>query len=405
MSRLLAYASEAISALMRNKTRAILTMLGIFIGVGAVDAVYAISTGAATAINASFGSGDQPALTIYPDGQQPDVSQAYMSYRDAELAAQVGGGAIRRVVPDYSIQFNTGRAYSVRAGDKSTHVAAYGYSWIGDDANMKTYAGRAFGAADVDDAAPVCMVSPNLAEKLFGSDAAAIDRYVVMNGQRFRVVGVVNADAGTANQQFFGTFYFVLPYTTFHAFDAGHIDALLVWIDAPSDEDAAKQAVLDMLQREHGVAAKYTVQSTREALRQQERVLNIVAVGLTAIGGISLFVAGIGIMNIMLVSVTERTREIGIRKSIGASRGDIVLQFLMEAVLLSLGGGVLGLGLALLIIIGASGFFADRFGSFAVPYATVVLLAFAFSLVVGLAFGVYPAIRASSLDPVEALRS
>jgi ABC-type antimicrobial peptide transport system permease subunit len=103
--------------------------------------------------------------------------------------------------------------------------------------------------------------------------------------------------------------------------------------------------------------------------------------------------------------VSERTREIGIRKSIGARRGDIVLQFLMEAVMLSLGGGTLGLGLAIGIILAASGFLANRFGSFVVSYGSVVLLAFVFSSIVGLLFGVYPAIRASRLDPVEALRS
>jgi putative ABC transport system permease protein len=405
MTRLFAYVGEAIAALMRNKARAILTMLGIFIGVGAVDAVYAISTGAATAIDRSFSSGDQPALTIYPDQQQSDVALANLSYRDAELVADGTGSLVRRVIPEYAFFYDNQRAYEVRQGSGNQRVVAFGFSWYGGDSDMQLESGDNLTAQEAELSENAALVSPRLAQKLFGTNDAAVGQSIAMNGLRFRITGVVNANAGTASNYFGGTYYFVLPYTTYHTFDPGHTDALLVWIDAPADETAAQQATLDALHREHGSAAKYTVQSTREALEEQDRVLNIVAAGLTAIGGISLFVAGIGIMNIMLVSVTERTREIGIRKSIGARAGDIVLQFLMEAVMLSLVGGTLGLGLALLIILGASGYLAGRFGALDVPYGAVVVLAFVFSFAVGILFGVYPAFRASRLDPVEALRS
>ncbi|HUA08631.1 MAG TPA: ABC transporter permease [Candidatus Acidoferrales bacterium] len=405
MTRIFAYAGEALAALGRNKMRAILTMLGIFIGVGSVDAVYALSTGAAAAISDTVSTGDQPALTIYPDPQQADPAIAYLSYRDATAIAQSGASAIRRAIPDYSLFYNNARIYNVRQGGGNKKVAAFGFSWYGGDADLLVLTGRRLSAQDESSAAQTALVSAGLAEKLFGSDANAVDQSVDIRGTRFRIVGVTDKDQGTASNYFGGTYYFVLPYTTYHAFEAGRTDALLIWTNSPEDEAAAKASALDELHRSHGAAAKYLVQSTRESIEQFDRVLNIVAIGLTAIGGISLFVAGIGIMNIMLVSVTERTREIGIRKAIGAKSSDIVLQFVIEAVLLSLAGGVLGYFLALGIIALCSGYLANKFGPFVVPYATLFGLALLFSLVVGVLFGVYPALRASRLAPVEALRA
>jgi len=405
MSRILAYVAEGFSALLRNKLRAILTMLGILIGVGAVDSVYALSTAAAAAIGSTVNTGDQPSLTFYPDLQQADVAIAYLSYRDSQVVASEGGAGIRRVIPDYSLFYNNARIYNARQGSGSKKVAAFGFSWYGGDTNFNVLAGRTLSAVDESSAAPVVVVSAKLAQKLFGADGDAIDKSLDIRGSRFRIVGVADSDTGTAANYFGGSFYFVMPYTTYHSFDAGRVDALLVWTDTPKDEDSVRASVLDVLAREHGAAAKYTVQSTRESQEQVARVLNIVAAGLTAIGGISLFVAGIGIMNIMLVSVTERTREIGIRKAIGARRSDIVLQFILEAVLLSLAGGALGIGLALLIIAGSSGFLASKLGSLPIPYGAVILLGIAFSLIVGVGFGVYPALRASRMQPVEALRS
>jgi putative ABC transport system permease protein len=134
-------------------------------------------------------------------------------------------------------------------------------------------------------------------------------------------------------------------------------------------------------------------------------VLSIVGTGLSAIGGVALVVAGIGIMNIMLVSVTERTREIGIRKSIGASRSDITLQFLMEALLLSLVGGGIGMALGLGITIGAASVISQKLGEILIPYLLIVSIAITFSIAVGMVFGMYPAVRAAKMDPIEALRS
>jgi putative ABC transport system permease protein len=217
---------------------------------------------------------------------------------------------------------------------------------------------------------------------------------------------VPDPNDGTAGKGYFGgSYYFILPYTTFHAFVPGSIDGLLIWTQSAGAEDAARAATLATLTHAHGAYAKYHVDSVREQLERQKKIIDVVAASLTAIGAISLLVAGIGIMNIMLVAVTERTREIGIRKSIGARREEIVAQFLTEAGFLSLIGGAAGLLLAIGVVALAKDALVRTLGPIAIPWPTIVIYAFVFSLGVGLTFGVYPAARASRLDPVEALRT
>ncbi|HTA38422.1 MAG TPA: FtsX-like permease family protein, partial [Candidatus Acidoferrales bacterium] len=176
----------------------------------------------------------------------------------------------------------------------------------------------------------------------------------------------------------------------------------------PSDQtkaDATGDAIKQALQHLHGDKAQYQVQNGAGFISSFDSVLNIIAIGLSAIGGVALVVAGFGIMNIMLVSVTERTREIGIRKAIGANRSNIILQFLMEAVVLSIIGGGIGMGLGLVATIGAASILSKQLGELLIPYLLIVSIALTFSIAIGMVFGTYPAVRAASLDPIEALRS
>lgn len=405
--RLFEYVREALDALMRNKTRTILTMIGMFIGVGAVDAVYALSTGAAAAITTSVSSGNQPSLVVYSDPTAADPSLARVTYRDSLELAGNADASISRVVPYYSafIANNTQRRVLVHQSGAAKALVAFAFSWIADDDNLFFLAGRNFSQSEIDGAQNVVVVSPDLAYQIYRGNDAALGQYINLGGTRFRIVGVINKDKGNAQNYFGGTYYFVLPYSTFHNFQPGNADALLVWTPTAQDEAPATDEIKTYLAHAHGPRAVYKIDSTREQLKTFKRVIDVISISLTAIGAISLLVAGIGIMNIMLVTVTERTREIGIRKSIGARPGDIVLQFLIEATLMAVAGGFAGLLLAVMIILLAAGFLQDKFGSFVIPYATVVALAFVFSFVVGLTFGTYPALRASRLDPVEALRS
>jgi putative ABC transport system permease protein len=227
-----------------------------------------------------------------------------------------------------------------------------------------------------------------------------------INGGRFEVVGVYADIKGSFLNSLAGSSTVIVPYTTFYKdFAPGPMDFLAVWPSDPLGGDESGHRSVEALQHIHGARATYTIQNVAEQLQTFENVLSIVGTGLSAIGAVALVVAGIGIMNIMLVSVTERTREIGIRKAIGASRNDIALQFLMESVLLSLAGGAIGMGLGLVTTIGAAELLSKQIGEMLIPYLLIVSIALTFSILVGTVFGTYPALRAARMDPIEALRS
>ena len=166
-----------------------------------------------------------------------------------------------------------------------------------------------------------------------------------------------------------------------------------------------RDAVVATLRHIHGPRAEYQLQDAVAFLSAFERTIEVVGYGLTAIGGVALVVAGIGIMNIMLVSVNERTREIGIRKAIGGSSRDITLQFLMEAIILSLIGGGTGMAIGIIAVLATYGIVAGLLGPAPIPWLFITSIAVGFSVFVGVVFGTYPAIRAGKLDPIEALRS
>ena len=202
-----------------------------------------------------------------------------------------------------------------------------------------------------------------------------------------------------------GNEFLELPYTTFHQIAPGPIDGLNLYAAPGVSVGEVSDAVTAVLQRLHGARAQYRVSDNTAQIQAFNAVLGIIAAGLTGIGGVALVVAGIGIMNIMLVSVTERTREIGLRKAIGAKRGDVALQFLLEAILLSFMGGGIGTVLGFVATLLAYSSVEALVGPAPIPYLLIVSVAVGFSTLVGCVFGTYPAIRASRLDPIMALRS
>lgn len=404
MARLAAYILEALESLLRNKMRTSLTLLGMVIGVAAVVCVYGLSAGAQASINSGANSSNNPTLIIDPDPKQSDPGLAQLSFRDYIRLKTDLSGVATRITPVYSAFQDFTRRFNIRNGAKRLLID--GFSWYGGDQKFNVKAGRAISEADELGAANVCVVSEDLAHRLFAGADEALGQPLDIKGTRFTIVGVADTSSGTASNYFGGSYFFVLPFTTFNNFAPGKIDSLYIWLPSLDEESSVRATALERLAQIHGERAKYDVTSMRDQIKMITRFLSVVGVGLTAIGAISLFVAGIGIMNVMLVTVTERTREIGLRKSIGAAQNDIALQFVVEAALISVIGGALGFLISAPILLLASNALASKLGSgFAVPYASAFAFSFIFSLAVGLAFGVYPALLASRLNPVEALRS
>jgi putative ABC transport system permease protein len=397
VSRFLEYAREAIESLWRNRTRSILTMLGMIIGTSSVIAVFGVSRAASTGIEATISSFGAPAAFIAVDDTQNFPKDAAIQYRDVAMVREQTAGIIADIEPNYS------QTYRVRVGDKSNFenvVSATGYA-PADKLEMQD--GRKIDQTDIDTAAHVLTVTPDIADKYF-PNGSAVGQYVRINGSRFQLIGVYSPLKGSFFNSIAGG-TLLIPYSTFHGLDPGPADSLTFYGADGVDDDTAIAAVKAALQHIHGPNAQYISQSGGAAIGIFQNVLTIVASGLSAIGAVALVVAGIGVMNIMLVSVVERTREIGIRKSIGASRTDIALQFLMEAVILSVLGGGTGMGLGLLATIGAASLISRQLGAVIIPYLLLVSLAMAFSIGIGMTFGMYPALRAARLDPIEALRS
>ncbi|HET9029625.1 MAG TPA: FtsX-like permease family protein, partial [Candidatus Aquilonibacter sp.] len=202
-----------------------------------------------------------------------------------------------------------------------------------------------------------------------------------------------------------GSDFIAIPYSTFYRAVNTAPDSLSIYPMPGVNVDTIRSQIIATLQHIHGPQAQYQIIDGAGALKSFDNVLNIVGTGLAAIGTVALVVAGIGIMNIMLVTVTERTREIGLRKSIGASRGDIMLQFLMESVVLAVLGGGTGMLIGLVFTGGGAMLLSQQLGAIVIPYLLVVSIALGFSIAVGMIFGIYPAFRAASMDPIEALRS
>jgi len=397
VSRLSAYVLEAFEAIWRNRTRSILTMLGMIIGTSSIIAVLGISKAASGGITGTLATFGDPGISLSADPDQDDPQNAAIQYRDVRIIREALGDKLRDIEPNYQ------RQITLRYGNtKYTSLAVSDSDFHPD--SIKLLAGRRFDTADLDSGAQVCNLTEPLAQRMFGR-ASALGQVLRVGGSRCTVVGVWAEIKGGLFASAGASEFFVLPYTLFHDIAPGATDGLDLYAAKGISVSEISDDVIAILHHLHGPGAKYVTQDNTAALQSFNTVLSVLANGLTAIGGVALVVAGIGIMNIMLVSVAERTREIGLRKSIGARNGDIALQFLLEAVLLSLLGGGIGTVIGFLGALAAYNSVAALVGPAPIPYLLIISVAVGFSTLIGTVFGTYPAVRASRLDPIAALRS
>jgi len=398
IERLGAYAAEALRSLRRDWFRSALTMIGMVIGTGAIIAVFGISRAASSGIATTIASFGDPAIFVQVDPQNVFPDRAAIQYRDVAKIRSATSDLLAQVSPNY------GRTFRIDVAGKTYDEQVNSADGYAPADRIAMAEGRKIDERDVAGAAHVCTLTSDLAAKYFG-DGQAVGRVMKIGGSRFTVIGVYGALAGNVFNALAGSGTVFIPYSTFHEIVPGRVDFLLLYPRESRNADAATQAVVGVLQRLHGPKSLYFTQNAEQTVLTFEAALNVLTAGLSAIGAIALLVAGIGTMNIMLVSVAERTHEIGLRRAIGASRRDIRLQFLIESVLLSLTGGSAGLSVGLLATLLVATYVRAQLGAANVPYAALLTLAASFSLGIGVAFGLYPAIQASRMDPVEALRS
>ena len=398
MNRYLAYAREALEALWRNRARSILTMLGMIIGTASVIAVLGIGNAASSGISGSLNSFGDPGYLVDVDPNQDDPDAAQIQYRDAATLLAQDSGVARYVFPNY------GRNYHIKAnGIDYVGLVAAQEDVVFDSLTLRE--GRRIDHDDVVNGDHVTLMSQSLERRFYGDGGRALGTAVRINGIRFRVIGVYSDLKASLFSSVGASDYIEIPYSTYHDIAPGPVDSLNVWAQPGVSLDDLRDTMVASLRHLHGPRAEYRVQDFNAFFGAFEKTIAVVGYGLTAIGGVALLVAGIGIMNIMLVSVTERTREIGIRKAIGAGSRDITTQFLMEALILSLIGGGTGMVLGILFVLAAYGVVSGILGPAPVPWLLIVSIAVGFSTFVGVVFGTYPAIRAGKLDPIEALRS
>ncbi len=395
-----------------HKLRSLLTMMGMIFGVAAVVAMLSIGAGAQQEVmafieqlgvrNLIVESREAPDQQTLQKIRKLSAGLNFQDYRviQANLENVTTSSARKRFTPSKLMPKPQGDSPIVYGVSPS-------YATI---ANLRVVNGRFFDEAETANAAPVAVLGEAAAAALFGTDDP-LGRYVKVNEQWFQVVGVagpqltVQTDVAGIPAQDRNNLIYVPLYAAIFRLEDGQtrqkdeIDGIYLQMRSADDIPASSALLRGLLNVSHREAGDFTIVSPAELLAEQRRTQRIFEMVMVAIASISLLVGGIGIMNIMLASVMERTREIGVRRAIGAKRRDVIRQFLIETTIISLAGGIVGV----LFGVGLSQLIGYLAGWSTIVTTWSIVLAFVVSVAIGLIFGLYPAARAASLDPVKAL--
>ncbi|MCJ7520076.1 MAG: ABC transporter permease [Anaerolineaceae bacterium] len=398
---------EAFESVVANKLRAFLTILGIVIGVAAVIAMLAVGTGAQDTILGSISGIGTNLLFVFQGNLQQDVrNQQPITMADVAAIKDVYQAPhVQEVAP--IVQGTVNASFSGESTSPEVFGVTPEFELV---RNYKLIEGSFITADNVNGQASVALLGPEVADKLFDRRDLITGETIRIEGQPFRVIGILEPKGGGS----FGSQdnVILIPLTTarIRLLDIERDNVDVVYVQAINAESVpiVSEEIAQILRTRHRTelgADDFTIFTQEDFLSVAGTITNVLTIFLGGIAAISLLVGGIGIMNIMLVSVTERTKEIGLRKAVGARKADILIQFLTESSLLSLIGGIIGIIFGWLISFGV-GRIAAASGTPFTPNVSLnaILLATLFSTAVGLFFGIYPANRAANLEPVEALR-
>jgi putative ABC transport system permease protein len=398
----------AVRALLRNKMRSFLTTLGVIIGVSAVIAMVAIGEGAKARVEESFASMGSNLLVVLSGSTTASGahggfgSMPTLTWDDLK-AIRAEASAVRYASP----QLRT--TQQVISDDQNWATSINGIS--PEYFPMRSWAvamGSTITQSDVESGSKVVLLGQTVVDKLYGSNADPTGQSVRIKKIPFQIIGVLARKGQSAMGQDYDDAVFV-PYTSFQAKIQGGLQKFIagsIMVSAVSSEATtrAQSQVTSLLRDRHHIAIgaddDFSIRNLTEMASAQQEGVKTLTTLLASIAAVSLIVGGIGIMNIMLVSVTERTREIGIRMAVGARPRDVLSQFLVEALALSFAGGIIGILLGLVV----ANRLAANFGWPVLVRYDVIVIAVGFSGLVGVVFGLYPAQKASRLDPIDALR-
>ena len=393
----------AVNALLANKLRSLLTMLGIIIGVGAVIAMVSIGMGVRTSVADSFASLGSNMLIIMPGSTNHGGvrgaagSRKSLKYDDAKaIESKIKG--IDYVSPTVS------SSYQVVNGNLNWNTSVEGVTpELMQIRALKVENGSFISASDMNKRSRVAVIGPTVAANLFGAENP-VGQNIRINNQPFKVIGITASKGQSIGQDQDDVIYIPLTTAQERMLAITHIHSVNIQVSSPEKMDQVQAEIENLLRQRHHIRAgmedDFTVRNMTSLMESFTENTNMITLLLGSIASISLLVGGIGIMNIMMVSVTERTREIGIRKALGATSSNVLMQFMIESMVIGIVGGVIGIASGILLskAIGA-------FGGLTTPVDILpVLVSFSFAVGIGLFFGIYPARKAARLDPIDALR-